>query len=95
MKAAALRPSTPPLDAVHLELALLRARAARLLLTADADSLELPILEPGEDEKNIRDWIQDFAFTALDAALADANAARRSLHGPGKWDAAPKRKTVA
>ena len=61
-----------------LEIALSKARAARVLLRADADYLQIPIrLKPGESEEEIREWIQGFAFDALDAALEEADAARQ------------------
>lgn len=78
-----------PLQAVQqigpgdLEIALSKARAVRILLRADADYLQLPIsLAPGESEEEIRGWIQNFAFDALDAALEEAEAARHKLQGP-------------
>lgn len=82
-----------PPGAPALEIALRKARAASILLKADADYLQIPVrLEPGE-EKGIRAWIQDFAFDALAAALEEAEAARREAQGPPMFG--PKRKAGA
>jgi hypothetical protein len=70
-----------PRQAIDLEIALSKARAARILLQADADYLQLPVcLKPG-DEAAVRGWIRGFAFDALDAALDEAEAARQQVHG--------------
>jgi hypothetical protein len=75
--------------APDLEIALSKARAARILLRAGADYLQLPVpLKPGESEQEIRSWIESFAFDALDAALDEAEAARRKIQGAPKFGAA-------
>ena len=48
---------------------------------------------PEEDEANIREWIQGFAFDALDAALEEAESLRRKLFGAPIWGR--KRQAVA
>ena len=76
-----------------LEIALSKARAARILLAADVDYLQIPVsLNPRESEEEIHAWIHGFAFEALDAALKEADAARQRVHGPPRWG---KRKAVA
>jgi hypothetical protein len=70
------------IESPDLEIALSKARAARILLRADADYLQIPVsLKPGESEQEIRSWIESFAFDALDAALDEAEAARRKIQG--------------
>src|SRR5262245_22417838 len=66
-----------------LQIALLKARATRLLLHAAGagdDYFQIPVsLGPDERADSIRDWIKSFAFDALDEALAEAEAARRRV----------------
>lgn len=97
MKAKAPKPSVQPIVEPALEIALSRARAARILLEAaevGGDYLQIPVrLKPGETAEELRGWIRGFAFDVLDAALAEAEVARREVQGPPMWG--PKRKVVA
>lgn len=89
MNAKAPRPSEP----CDLSIALSKARAARILLRCDDDFLQIPIiLKPGEKEEDVREWIQIFAFNALDEALEEAEVECQKLLGPPR---SPKRKAVA
>jgi len=96
MKATAPRKAAPDTGQFDLEIAISKARAAGILLRADADYLQIPVyLNRGETEQDIRAWIKGFSFEALDAALEEAKAARRKLMGR-KLDfaAGPGRKAV-
>jgi hypothetical protein len=73
----------------EITIALSKARAARILLRADADYLQIPVvLKPDESEQLVREWIESFAFDALDAALEEAEAARQKLFGATECGAA-------
>jgi hypothetical protein len=86
MKATASLQSVEAIGPRDLEIALSKARAARILLGANADYLQIPVsLNPGESEEEIRGWIQSFAFEALDAALQEAEAAREKILGPPQF----------
>jgi hypothetical protein len=78
-----------------LEVALSKARAASVLLKADADYLDIPVSLERDSEECIRAWIQDFGFDALDAALEEAEVARQKIPGMTTWwpAGAQKRKT--
>jgi DNA-binding PucR family transcriptional regulator len=87
--------SLAPRQAIDLEFALSKARAARILVQADADYLQIPVfLKPGE-EKDIRAWIQSFAEDALDEALEEAEEARQRIQGPPVLGSAAPRTAVA
>jgi hypothetical protein len=86
-------PEALPPGVPDLEIALSKARAASVLLKSDADYLDIPVRLERDTEEVIRGWIRGFAFDALDAALEEAEAARRAVQGPLIWG--PKRKAVA
>jgi len=98
MSKARVPRSLAPRQAIHpvgfspLEIALSKARSARILLevcAAGGDYLQIPVvLKPGEKVEDIRGWIQSFAFDALDTALEEAEAARQQEHGAAKGRAA-------
>jgi hypothetical protein len=96
MKAPAPQRSLP-IGVPELEVALSKARAARILLEAGepgGDYLQIPVpLKPGETAEELRGWIRGFAFDALDAALEEAEAVRQKVQGPPMWG--PTRKAVA
>jgi hypothetical protein len=96
MKTKAARLLKGPEPDFTLEIALSKARAASILLKADADYLQIPVsLKPEESEQDIREWIAGFAHDALDDALEEAEAARRKIQGPPVLGAAVPRKAVA
>ncbi len=94
---SAPRKSVQTIGQFGLELAIDKARAAAILLRADADYLQIPVrLNNREDEKGVRGWIESFAFDALDAALEEAEAERRKILGRElDFAAGPGRKVVA
>lgn len=68
-------PSAVQIEIDNAMTALREARAAQILLAADAVYLQLPVLRDGETEEEVREQIQHIAFQALGAALQEAGAA--------------------
>jgi len=80
MKATAPRKAAPDTGQFDLEIALSKARAASILLAAIPEYLQIPAGDiTDEQAEGVYGWIQNFAHDALDAALEEAEAARRKL----------------